>query len=219
MHVMLCVLAICASPTDKTPEQLVEQLGSMNFSKREQAAATLKYLDKQALPALKAGMTHEDVEIKFRCRLLVRDYCKVLPEKDGDEIPQIWSLPNSLRWDSTILPSAPYDYDVANFFYRELYPYVISSKEEWPEPPVIYLGTEQVVIAKQATLDYISYRRFHGATRHDIQMIYKAMRLAESTFKRMKHHDNDYGHNRLYPPSCWLTESVKEGEWGYNDKK
>ncbi len=53
-------------------EQLVQQLGADRFEQREQAAAELMQLGPVALPATRQGLKNPDVEIRRRCRVILR---------------------------------------------------------------------------------------------------------------------------------------------------
>jgi hypothetical protein len=65
------LMSAFAGEADKTPDELVKALGAEDFAQREAAHAKLLQLGKAAIPAVRAGLQNEDVEIKHRCGLLM----------------------------------------------------------------------------------------------------------------------------------------------------
>jgi WD40 repeat protein len=58
--------------TPKEVEQLIKQLGSTQFNKREEAARQLEELTFPGLEMLARGLEHPDLEVKRRCATLIR---------------------------------------------------------------------------------------------------------------------------------------------------
>lgn len=76
--VLGCLVSTCPSglaaepdPAASQLEALVRQLGADSFHVREEAARKLAAHGMAAMPALKAGLEHPDVEVKAKCRRLL----------------------------------------------------------------------------------------------------------------------------------------------------
>src|SRR5437660_1272196 len=69
--------AEAAAPPDGAP-RLVEQLGSDEFAKREQATQALEAIGQAALPALRKAARSPDLEVRRRAEALLRKIEAVL---------------------------------------------------------------------------------------------------------------------------------------------
>ncbi len=61
-----------APPSQKSPKELVQQLGDSSFNARIEAFQELKALKASAIPALKNGLNSKNPEISQRCRELLK---------------------------------------------------------------------------------------------------------------------------------------------------
>jgi HEAT repeat protein len=59
------------APRGPSPEHLVRQLGDPDFEKREAAFKALQAAGTRALPALRKGLKHPDIEVRKRAGRLV----------------------------------------------------------------------------------------------------------------------------------------------------
>ncbi|HEU5119128.1 MAG TPA: hypothetical protein VFT74_21235, partial [Isosphaeraceae bacterium] len=73
MHLTQLVLLAALSWAGPAPDELVSKLGSPRFSEREEAAAALRDLGREALPALRQSRQATDLEIRTRVRALIEE--------------------------------------------------------------------------------------------------------------------------------------------------
>ena len=96
MFTLILILALAASP-----ENLIQNLGDNSYKVRKQAYESLEFLDTQAIPSLIKGSKNEDIEIRLQCQHLLRKLRRVYPTdygKYGITFPDIWTLPNNIRF-------------------------------------------------------------------------------------------------------------------------
>lgn len=159
----------------KTPEELVEQLGSDHFRIREQAYRELTTLDKEALEAVKKNINHPDPEIRYRCRYWLNEYSECEPPNNR-RYPPIWYMPNRYRWPGN-------ERDHAYELYKEAY-YAIKAieygKSDWGvEPP----GYREKDIEELACEMFVKELRENGATRQEILDLYAEFWYNEDHYK------------------------------------
>ncbi len=70
--------ATAAEP--RSPQQLVQRLGSVTLRERDDASRQLVELGNAAIPALESGLKHDDAEVRQRCRKILDTVRQVLHE-------------------------------------------------------------------------------------------------------------------------------------------
>lgn len=198
--VLLVAVTPIAIPT--TPESLIAQLGNVRFNQREKAAKLLEQMDLEAIPHLKKHLDDEDVEIRYTCRYLMSKLLNVRP--DNNEIPKIWSLPNSVRYKVEDMDGIGFNLDAAKYYYEQAW--ILNGYGDKPEVNYSYSQ-----VAQDATLNFVADCRLDGASMTIIQELYREMLSNE---KSMFHTYFDYWDDN-YTPSPLLTRKVHASDNGF----
>ena len=197
----------------KTPKQseeaeaLIQQLGDLNFQKRENAAYGLRQLDVKACVVLVKHRDDLDPEIKYRTRLLLYNYNLRVFDNYERRIPEIWELPNDLRYFDG------YEKDAAKDYYEKSWDIQQDGKAQALEKPEAYIRPKITYkdseISVYATVQYVADLREKGLEIGHAEVLLNLMIWNKKNLYHVTH-DMDYLDNGGVP-SCLLTRRVKEG--------